>query len=376
MEEVVVEQLVEKLREEVRELSLGTTSRVERLDGPPSPLRFLRDFVSPNKPCIISNATLHWPALTSWTRDGGDAYLSQALSQTTVSVHLTPDGQADALVPTPSSSSSLCFASAHVERMPFPDALRHISSNGSSSSDVPFVAYAQEQNDCFHSEYSALSSDVETHIPWATQALGCLPEAVNLWIGNHLSTTSFHKDHYENLYAVISGEKHFLLLPPTDVHRLYIRHYPAAQYSFSQDTGEFTLRLEEPLRYVPWCSVNPYPPSATKDQEISKFPLYFNGPRPFECTVKAGEILYLPSMWFHHVKQSPDSRGRTIAINYWYDMQFDIKYAYFNLLQSIPYALSYKLASLGMDYDDSACDAAECNADAELRANSTKLGRR
>lgn len=25
-----------------------------------------------------------------------------------------------------------------------------------------------------------------------------------------------HKDHYENLYCVISGEKKFILLPPTD----------------------------------------------------------------------------------------------------------------------------------------------------------------
>ncbi|KAL5741095.1 hypothetical protein ACOSP7_029959 [Xanthoceras sorbifolium] len=70
---------------------------------------------------------------------------------------------------------------------------------------------------------------------------------------------------------------------------------------------------------------------------MAKFPLFFNGPKPFECTVNAGEILYLPSMWFHHVRQSPDENGLTVAINYWYDMQFDIKYAYFNFLQSIHY---------------------------------------
>lgn len=97
-----------------------------------------------------------------------------------------------------------------------------------------FVAYAQQQNDCFRSEYSALASDCDPDIPWASEALGCLPEAVNLWIGNHSSETSFHKDHYENLYAVVCGEKHFLLLPPTDVHRLYIRDYPAAQYSYCE----------------------------------------------------------------------------------------------------------------------------------------------
>ncbi|XP_077238896.1 2-oxoglutarate (2OG) and Fe(II)-dependent oxygenase superfamily protein [Tasmannia lanceolata] len=327
------ESSISSLWSEVRELSLGTTSRIERLDSPPSPLQFLRDFVSPNKPCIVSNAIHHWPAISSWTQD---SYLSQKLQHTPISLHLTPDGRADSLVPLrPYEDSDLCFASSHVELMPFPQALQHIIH--SSDSDSPFVAYAQEQNDCFRSEYSVLASDVETHIPWASEALGCLPEAVNLWIGNHASETSFHKDHYENIYAVVSGEKHFLLLPPTDVHRMYIRDYPAARYSFSQATGQFTLQLEKPFRFVPWCSINPYPSSSTKQAHMELFPRYFNGPEPFQCTVKAGEILYLPSMWFHHVRQSPDSKGRTIAINYWYDMQFDIKYAYFNLLQKIDF---------------------------------------
>lgn len=31
-----------------------------------------------------------------------------------------------------------------------------------------------------------------------------------------MSAVSVHKDHYENLYCVVSGEKHFILLPPTD----------------------------------------------------------------------------------------------------------------------------------------------------------------
>ncbi|KAK9289574.1 hypothetical protein L1049_007730 [Liquidambar formosana] len=358
---------IETLWEEVRELSLGSSSQVERLHSPPSPLRFLREFVSANKPCIISNATLHWPAISSWSTD---SYLNRALSSDDhhlVSVHLTPNGRADALAPNPNGDpSSLCFASAHVESMPFHLALLHIS-----NSKKGFVAYAQQQNDCFRTEYSALAADCEAHIPWATEALGCLPEAVNLWIGNHFSETSFHKDHYENLYAVVSGEKHFLLLPPTDVHRMYIRQYAQAHYSFSQATGEFTLEVENPVRYVPWCSVNPYPSPETRDREISEFPLYFNGPKPFECTVKAGEILYLPSMWFHHVRQSPDSQGRTIAINYWYDMQFDIKYAYFNFLQSIHYLSTHVPTLPGMECDYSSSDASECNLRDQLCTDSS-----
>ncbi|CBI29183.3 unnamed protein product, partial [Vitis vinifera] len=141
---------------------------------------------------------------------------------------------------------------------------------------------------------------------------------------------------------------------------MYIRQYPAAHYSFSQDSGQLKLELDNPARNVPWCSVNPYPSPETKDAEISQFPLYFNGPKPLECTVKAGEILYLPSMWFHHVKQTPDSSGRTIAINYWYDMQFDIKYAYFNFLQSISYPSTCNLKLAGTECEDSGSDVCAC----------------
>ncbi|XP_072963022.1 lysine-specific demethylase JMJ32 [Typha angustifolia] len=344
------ERAVRGLWTEARELmSLGEWGGVERLNSAPSPLCFLREYVSANRPLIVSRAaTRHWPAIAGslWS---DDAYLCSVLGGRTVSVHLTPDGRADALVPIPGQAkgegegSSLCFASACVRSMEFPEALRLIKATGSASSSA-VVAYAQQQDDCLRGEFAAVAGDVDAHIPWASEALGCLPEAVNLWIGNGLSHTSFHKDHYENLYAVITGEKHFLLLPPTEVHRLYVRPYPAARYissSQSQDTGEMMLKLEmeEPERMVPWCSVDPFPPEDTAAACMSSFPLYFDGPKPFECTIRAGEILYLPSMWFHHVRQTPDNNGRAIAVNYWYDMQFDIKYAYFNLLQSVELSL-------------------------------------
>ncbi|KAG8049829.1 hypothetical protein GUJ93_ZPchr0009g938 [Zizania palustris] len=88
--------------------------------------------------------------------------------------------------------------------------------------------------------------------------------------------------------------------------------------------------------------------------QVSSFPLYFEGPKPIHCTVRAGEMLYLPSMWFHHVSQSPGPNGLTIAVNYWYDMQFDIKYAYFNFLRSIHISehSSRKTDPLEGDLDD------------------------
>ncbi|XP_051130041.1 lysine-specific demethylase JMJ32 [Andrographis paniculata] len=324
-----MEEALHTLWDEVRDLSLSTA--IDCLPTPPTPLRFLRHYVLPNKPCLIAAAVPHWPALSLWP---SNSYLRSVLSDTDVSVHLTPSGKADALVSHPGDPSAVCFASAAVRTVAFPEALDLVV----ASKEGKAVAYLQQQNDCFRSEYGALAADCEEEIPWASEALGCAPEAVNLWIGNRLSETWFHKDHYENLYVVIAGEKRFLLLPPTDVHRMYVRDYQAARYRYCQDSGDFTLELEDPTAYVPWCSVDPCPSFEEEQREIKKFPLYFNGPKPFEVTVKAGEMLYLPSMWFHHVQQSQDDSVLTIAINYWYDMQFDIKYAYFNFLQSIPYS--------------------------------------
>lgn len=40
---------------------------VPYLEGPPDPLQFYRDWIGPNKPCIIRNAFSHWSALSKWT---------------------------------------------------------------------------------------------------------------------------------------------------------------------------------------------------------------------------------------------------------------------------------------------------------------------
>ncbi|KAL8054095.1 hypothetical protein ABFX02_05G115300 [Erythranthe guttata] len=359
-----IESSIQNLWQDVRELTLGTPPNIDHLPTPPTPLQFLRRHVMPNKPCLISAAVSHWPALSLWP---SAAYLRTTLAATPVSLHLTPTGKADSLAPHPAAPSSLCFASAHVQTLPFPQALDSVLASGENNR----VAYLQQQNDCFRGEYGPLAADCEDHIPWATEALGCPPDAVNLWIGDHSSETSFHKDHYENLYVVITGEKRFLLLPPTDVHRMYVHDYPAAQYVYNhQDGGEFELELENPIRYVPWCSVDPCPLPMEKQREIEKFPLYFNGPKPFEVTVKAGEMLYLPSMWFHHVRQIPDEKtGLTIAINYWYDMQFDIKYAYFNFLQFIPYSLSEDPSSRKLINAESNFD--KCSRNSEDESDTT-----
>jgi len=44
---------------------------------------------------------------------------------------------------------------------------------------------------------------------------------------------------------------------------------------------------------------------------------------PMKIEVKAGEMLYLPALWYHQVAQTVDEKeGICVAVNYWYDLDF------------------------------------------------------
>lgn len=146
-------------------------------------------------------------------------------------------------------------------------------------------------------------------------------------MGEDHSITSLHKDHYENLYGVVSGEKHFILYPPTDIPFLYEHPYPSAEYVRGEN-GSLQLRLREDDGLVPWISVDPLKP------DYSKFPL-FQHAKALRVTVKAGELLFLPSLFYHHVAQTADREGRCLAVNFWFDMEYDLKFAYFQFLHNL-----------------------------------------
>jgi len=152
-------------------------------------------------------------------------------------------------------------------------------------------------------------------------------EAVNFWMGEDHSVTSLHKDHYENLYAVVTGEKHFTLYPPTDFHFLYERPFIPAEYVRDAD-GSLVLSDHPEEPHVPWISVNPLKP------DVKQFPQFLHA-MPLRVTVKPGELLYLPSLYYHHVEQSADSEGKCVAVNFWFDMEYDIKFAYFQFIRNL-----------------------------------------
>lgn len=105
------------------------------------------------------------------------------------------------------------------------------------------------------------------------------------------------------------------------------KHAPTSSdvehYDKYQGISEMSSHISD-ANTIPWICIDPLSP------DYASYPLYRNA-TPIRVRVEAGDALYLPSLWFHHVQQS----HTCIAINYWYDMQYDLKYAYFQFLESL-----------------------------------------
>ena len=207
-----------------------------------------------------------------------------------------------------------------------------------------------------------------------------------------------HKDHYENMYAVIKGTKTFILHPPTDLPCIPYKHYTVCRYMKNQ-VGKYIITQEknkehcehcckdtsivtteennlfetstevynnsncvEELNHInsdiclkeekktkdiifnassyiqninckctchdsstiPWVAIDPLFP------DFNKYPSYRHA-HQLKVTVNPGDLLYLPSLWFHHVEQT----NGTIALNFWYDMEYDIKYNYYKFVENV-----------------------------------------
>lgn len=142
------------------------------------------------------------------------------------------------------------------------------------------------------------------------------------------------------MYVVLSGEKTFTLLPPSDAAFLpqllcpTLRHTinDVDKHNVTDNVGhkhnhDCYKRLKKadlgtamsacPAERLSWIPIDVDAPGA--EQRHAEL---FSHIRPLRCTVKAGETLYIPAMWYHQVSQT----RLTISINFWYEMKFDFRY--------------------------------------------------
>ncbi|KAK9366957.1 cupin-like domain-containing protein [Lipomyces kononenkoae] len=261
----------------------------------PTPLEFMRQ-VHTNFPVIYRGAALNWPALSDrrWSKQ----YLLDTLKDTIVTVAETPFGNADA----PLDGT---FVQPHTSQLPFPVFVNNLLDQNADS-----VCYMQSQNNNMPTEFPQLVDDVQMDISWATEALNSKPEAVNLWIGSSRSTTSLHKDPYENLHVQILGQKVFKLVSPAE--HICVKESMLKKATYQKSSAGFNLIAEGERQ--PWPTVDP--------DEIDSSDQWQSRVRVLEVTLNPGDMLYLPALWYHKVSQVSDTEGLCCSVNYWYDMDF------------------------------------------------------
>ncbi|KAF9379077.1 JmjC domain-containing protein 7, partial [Podila verticillata] len=191
-----LEEEILSLISEVQDFNLSTIERIEL----PTPLEFHR-YVASNRPVIItlpptatttpradlpdSGRGWSWPAFTKWTNE----YLSGALGEKQITVACTPNGWADAVVddkyfamPCEKKMTFEQFLDGMPIRMLKPDSKEEGREQEDKENVVdPYqeVRYIQLQNGNLMTEYKELMDDVPASIPFASEALGKEPDAVN-----------------------------------------------------------------------------------------------------------------------------------------------------------------------------------------------------
>ena len=255
-----------------------------------------------------------------------------------IEVATTPHGNADALIPHPFRSPSDCQEQIFVQpastSMSMADLIQKLTA-GPSSSDPVYYLQSQDSNLTTVPSLAPLLSDLSPSFSFATPVLG-EPDARNIWIGDDRSVTSLHRDPYENLYLVLKGSKIFRLFAPVDEVDMPVKWVATGRYVVRQpqssndfEKGElgfdgFDVEMDNPCsddeneQRIPWIDLDPLSIPASS---------LLHG-RMRTVTVKAGQILYLPSGWYHHVTQrcglwDDGFAAPCIAVNYWYDMDYE-----------------------------------------------------
>lgn len=274
-------------------------AHVPRVPGPPTSEQ-LKSQVDKNFPIIFTDAFPHWPAHEAWS----SSHFRRVMGHDAVTVAMTPNGRADSIV------------DGDLFVLPFERVITVNEMMDYLARPTGPVRYLQLQNGSLNLEFRKLAGDVDALGPAWANAVFEGPVLTNIWVGNHLSTTTLHHDPYENLYVQIRGRKIFTLFPPQAYHFLDERRYA---------TGEYVLRggLDQ-------CCGDP-----SADLTVRKFPADApkvpwltmpaeNHPHgtPYKVVLDPGETLYLPALWFHQVEQVDDEEGLCVAVNYWYDLDY------------------------------------------------------
>jgi hypothetical protein len=257
--------------EAVKEFAMQTSEtwskieEVEVVDRPTAEF-FNEEILARPRPVVLTGVMQEWRAVSAWTNN----YLKAVIGETDVVVSVSARHTFN---PCPEK------AYGEINRpMKFGEYLALVETNDADRSGLYYKAGASLKGGL-----SRLTNDADFFhffdrrrkiLPW-------------VWFSPRGTVTPLHRDPVQahNFHALVRGSKRFVMFRPEDSPFLY--PYSGRIPQFSQ------VDIDKP--------------------DLEKFP---DLPKatPWQCVLKAGEIIYIPDSWWHQVYSLEES----ISINVWW----------------------------------------------------------
>lgn len=230
---------------------------------------FFNKYVMCNNPLVILDGALHWRAIKRWS----PVFFKYLLGSKKVIIKSSESGIFD-------YNKIMVSSEVGSHEVPFPEAIDLICKSDSTK------YYIQQTS--VQSISQELMADISIPEIITSHQGGC---SCNMWFGAQGCKTPLHHDLSENLLSQIKGRKRVILFPPREEKHLY----PAIGYK------------------LPHCSqVDVFSP------DIVKYPLFTKASvHRQEFVLEPGNILYIPSNWWHAL----ESLDISMSVNIWWQIQ-------------------------------------------------------
>ncbi|KAK7478614.1 hypothetical protein BaRGS_00030146 [Batillaria attramentaria] len=284
----------------------------------PSRHKFFNEYLARSRPVIITDAMDNWPAMSKWTTE----FLRDRYGDRYVHVHLTPNGVYDGVEPA-SIWDDFKLPQADLKYTPYPDLIlvRPAVLDMKFSDFLDLIRNVSEgkmKGVSAYVEYEPLSYDIPELIddvevmPFLENTLQAMTgNPINMWLSDGNTLGKIHFDKFENFLCQISGEKEVILFEPHNNERFYEAYILQASRTYNATTKEF-LGAKKPS-----ARTGVFSPVDIQQPDLERFKK-FGEARPMSCTIKQGEVLFMPAFWWHEVQSRPSpTEHRNLAVNFW-----------------------------------------------------------
>lgn len=230
---------------------------IERVEAPSREV-FVREYLRRRRPVILTGLTQSWLSPESWTLE---RVASRYGDSVVVAVTLDRGAVADD-----------DRASGLFHRVRLRDFIASLAAPGTASLYV--VASTWNFPEEFQRDYQVP--------PYCADAAHL---RIKVWVGKAGTVMPLHRDVPHNFHVHLNGRKRWLLFPP----RAHV--YPRGVFSGMPN----------------FASVDPERP------DYQRFPR-FHGANALGATLNAGETLFIPQGWWHHIRSLDDA----VSMNFWW----------------------------------------------------------